>query len=702
MDRFVRRAGVARFTTFACALGAALPAVTGPRAVPAVVGLMTSVAGALGGVACRRLRRTSWALLVAILLTGFWTGYLTGTVRVAALTGGDLQQFIGRSVEAELVITGQVRANAGWQSATAVVRATRLQGDACAADLVGRCDPGVGESVLLEVAPADQPDGDVLVLEQGMIVDFQGTIEEPEGPTDSGYDQARRLLHQGIQVVFAADGGSALTVVGRRGGVAGWFDRLRASAMRHLMLGPDDRYGEALQGVVLGETVGLDKGWMEAFRRSGTAHMLSVSGLHVGSLAAIMLGVARLLGAARWVGFVLAALSAVFMIPFVGPAPPIVRAAIMIVVVLMGRWVGRGRDQWQVLGLAAVLILALNPFALFDVGFQLSFSAFAGMLSLTAPVQRLLRRLPPGMSSNVAVSIAASVGTAPVSLAVFGRTSLVAPLANLLVVPFLPAITGLGMASVFLGFAWSGLSMAFATLASLPMSWTVSVSRLMGLAPVLEAADLGRVLTALVAAALALPAALALMGYAVRAPFGMSLPWFRRSMKCLRRHKPRSRRWAAAAGLAVVVTGLLAGYAGYPAAVRGVEALQVLGGGRSWPSLVEVRVLDIGQGNAVLVRTPDHHSLLFDGGPEGCGLAEQLRSLGVRHLDVVLVSHPHADHFAGLLEGWDGLEVDTFIDQVQVVSENGAAAGLSAAGSVAGIVAGSAANSGAAAGSDGR
>ena len=71
-----------------------------------------------------------------------------------------------------------------------------------------------------------------------MIVAFRGTIEAPEGPSDSGYDQARQLLHQGIEVVFRADGAGAITVLGRRGGISGWFDRLRASARDHLSLGP--------------------------------------------------------------------------------------------------------------------------------------------------------------------------------------------------------------------------------------------------------------------------------------------------------------------------------------------------------------------------------------------------------------------------------------------------------------------------------
>jgi competence protein ComEC len=394
--------------------------------------------------------------------------------------------------------------------------------------------------------------------------------------------------------------------------------------------------------------------------------MLSVSGLHVASLAVIVIGLARLVGAARWVGFLLAAISAVLMIPFVGPSPPIIRAAVMIVIVLAGRWVGRGRDQWQVLALAAVVLMALNPFAVYDVGFQLSFSAVGGILALAAPLQRLLKRLPEGIASNVSVSLAASIGTAPVALAVFGRTSLVAPLANLLVVPALPLITGFGMASAILGFAWTGLSVGLDTLASIPLTWVVSVSRVMAPAPVLGSQDVGRMLAALVGSAVVLPAALALAGRAVRAPFSLPLPFFRSSVLWLRNHRPRSRRLGRVLAVGVVIAGVMLGLVAYPVGTRGLQELRVLVGSQTWPEQVEVRVLDVGQGNAVLVRTPGRRALLFDGGPEDCGLSRQLHDLGVSKLDLVVISHPHADHFAGLLESLDGLEVAAVVDHVQV------------------------------------
>jgi competence protein ComEC len=668
MDWVVRRAGVARCTTVACAVGLALSALAGACPALGMGGLVVALLVTLFGVA-RPVRRV---LVAALVLLGFFAGYLVGSVRVEALEASTLRGLVEETVTAELVITGAVRESSGWLSASAEVRK------------LGGSPGGEGEAVLLEVPPTDGA-GDLPPLVQGMIVTLTARVKAPEGPSDSGFDQANQLRHQGISVIFQADR-SAIRIVGLRGGVSGWFDRLRAGAADHLSRGPDARVDEVLQGVVMGDTQGIDEDWLVAFRRSGTAHMLSVSGLHVGALAAMMLGLMRLLRAPRWAGFLAAAAAAFLLIPFVGASPPVVRAAVMLGVVLAGRWVGRSRDQWQVLALAAVAVLVLNPFAVFDVGFQLSFAAFVGMLVLLRPLTRLFHGWPDALASGVAVSVAASIGTAPVALLTFGQISLVAPLANLLVVPALPVITGLGMASAVLGCLWHGLSAALDWLVSLPVMWTVLVCRLMARAPVLATSGLGRGLSMLVSAAVTLPLALALAGRAPRVPFGLHLPFFGRVISRVRSRRPRQRRFAVLAACGVVVVGLLLGLAAYPVLAWGTDTLVTAAHRAGWPTDVELRVLDVGQGNAMLIRTPAHKTLLFDGGPEGCDLAGQLRSLGVDHLDLVVISHPHADHFAGLLEAVGTLHVATLIDHVQIVADSSGGVAATVAGPVGGGV----------------
>ena len=609
---------------------------------------------------------------------GFFAGFLGGSVRVMALENGELRSHVGESIRAELVVTGQVRSNSGWQSALAELRAGSIVSEKAPALPEGE-SALEGETVLLEVAPpkggqAGPSEEARRLLVEGAIVACEATIQQPEGPTASGFDQRAYLRRQGVEVVLSA-AAQDVRIEGARGGFWGFFDRVRARARADLSRGPEARLDEVLQGVVMGDTVGIDSSWLDAFRRSGTAHMLSVSGLHVASLALIMLGLARLARLSRGTGFLLAALAALSMIPFAGSSPPVVRSVAMILVVLAGRWVGRGRDQWQILALAACVVLALNPLALFDVGFQLSFGAFGGMLALAASLQRLLHRLPTGIASNLAVSIAASLGTAPVSLLVFGQTSLVGAIANLVVIPVLPYVTGLGMASVISGHVWNGFSAAFDWLVAPATAWTVEVSRLFAAAPVLRAEDLGRALAAAGAAAVVLPLALALAGRVVRPPLGVRLPYYRGCQRRILAHRPRSHNRAVALAVLLVSLALMTGAGAYGPLTHAYRTVAVALAGRGWPDQVEIRVLDVGQGNAVLVRTPDRHALLFDGGPAGCDLGGQLAALGVRRLDVVVISHPHADHFAGLLECVDELEVGTLVDQTQVVEALTAAPG---------------------------
>jgi competence protein ComEC len=618
--------------------------------------------------------KPSLVLVAAAISMGLFGGYLLGGARVADLDRSPLTQQLDERVNARVTVTGAVKRSGTWQSATATVQIAALAPGDDRPDAV-LLPAAAGEDVLLEL---DSTSVQGFELVQGQILTLGGVVSEPQGESASGFDQKKYLRNQGISVVLTADAAS-LDVVGARGGVSGWFDRLRVSARAHLSRGPDERLDELLQGIVMGDTVGLDAEWVEAFRRAGTSHILSVSGLHVASLAAIMLGLARLARAPRWVGFVSAAVASALMIPFVGASPPVVRSVVMIVIVLFGQWVGRQRDQWQILGLAAAAVLSLNPYSLRDPGFQLSFAAFAGMIALLGPVQRALRFLPSSVASNGAVSVAASVGTAPVSLVVFGRTSLVAVFANLVVVPVLAPVTGLGLASVVAGFVWPGLSTVLDYAVSPALAWTVQASRLFAAAPVLETYQLWRSGAAVFTALLAVPVALALAGRILPARLGRWLPFYRRVSRCLYIRRPRKRRRAAGLAAAVLVVALLSGWAAYPSLQHGIMGVAAATGG--WPDSLEIRVLDVGQGNAILLRTPDHHALLFDCGPSGCDLEHKLRSLGVGEVDLVVISHPHADHFAGLLDCVDAIKIDALLDRTELVAPSTAAAPADASAS---------------------
>jgi len=622
---------------------------------PLTVGLLVlSLALSFLGVVCPRSPRLASTFILPVVCLGILSsallcGILLGTWRLDDIANRGLQGQPGPLLATRVVVTGEVSESSGWQSAPAQLLDNK-------------------KAVYLELAPvASEALGISLV--QGDVLRVTGSLLLPSGPSASGYDQAKRLAREGIHLVLRVNDPDGVAVLGKRGGLSGFFDRVRNRVRSHLRAGPEPRAGEVLLGALLGETRGIDKAWLEAFRRAGTAHMFSVSGLHVASLVAVMMILASLFRLPARVGLVLGAAAALFMVPLVGASPPIVRATAMVLVLLVGRLMGRRRDSWQALSLAAVVVLGLDPNAVFEVGFQLSFAALTGILALSSRLQHRLRRLPHPVAAGLAVSLAASLGTTPVSLLVFGRASLVGPLANLLVVPLLPLITGLGMASAVLGFVWTGFSVGLDALVSVPVYWVVLVSRVCSLVPVLGRGQVGALLLAVGCSLAALPAALALCGMQVCLPLRTPLEKRlndSRLLKWLRAHRPRRRRVALVSAAAVVIAAFSWGGFLLPLAAQEAKSVVLRAVGEGWPDGVEVRVLDVGQGNAVLVRTPGHKALLFDGGPRGCRLRDQLVSLGVSRLEVVVISHPHLDHFGGLAEVLDGLHLGVLVDNVVV------------------------------------
>jgi competence protein ComEC len=659
----VRRAGMARVVTGGSAVGLAAAGLLRPAplwpALCAAMGLAVTLFVAWSAHAGHR-----WAehllppLAVAVALA---LGVGVGSMRVAALTRSTLIPLAGRTMTAEMVVAGQPRIAGGWQTAEVV-----LESGACIEGMEAGTSAGAGERVVLEWNPTGgagapsvgSPGLEPAVLEEGLVLRVEGVLRLPRGPSASGYDESEQLSRRGIAVVVTAE---SVAVKGRRGGVAGLIDAIRRGARIHLNEGLQPMYASLLRGVVLGEQADIPEEALTAFRRSGTAHILSVGGLHLGALAAVILALVAAFGLPRLLGLGVTCMFVFVFVALTGASPPVVRSAVMIMAVLSGRAVGRARDGWHLLMVAAAAILSGNPLIITSVSFQLTFAAVIGMTALARPLERCLRGLPSALGSSMAVSLAATLGTAPVSMAVFGQVSLSGILANIAVVPVTSAVTVVGLASLAAGFIWLPLSRALNLVCALLLSFTLKVAQFFALFPVLEWGSVGLALCALAGLGGALPPALVLWGS------GDALASRSRPLRRLRRAAPRARGLRSLLAGAVVVSGLLLGGAGYALADRGIEAFTDWRGGQSWPATVEARVLDVGQGSAMLIRTPGHHAALIDVGPADCGLAGQLRGLGVTRLDLVVVSHPHADHYGGLLSA-KGVRVGMFVDSVRVTS----------------------------------
>lgn len=406
-----------------------------------------------------------------------------------------------------------------------------------------------------------------------------------------------------------------------------------------------------LLGIVLGERSGIARELRDAFAATGTAHLLAISGFNMTLVAgAVALG---LRGRARPALVATATVAAVVAYSaLVGPGASVLRAALMASVGAVGLAIGRRGAAGNALGAAVTAMLLIDPRALEDVGFLLSVSATAGLVLWQRDLAERFSGLPSPLAEGLAATLAASLPTIPIVAAVFGRVSLVSPVANLIAVPLFAPILLFGASTALIGalVPWAaGAIAAAAYLSAAALRHSVELFARVPLASVeVPAVPLtGLALAALLAliARSAPTASLAvrrLIETRVK-PRHLPAPRFDAIML------PRPGRGALIAlCLAVVV----------------VSALVAQAVPRS--SALRVRALDVGQGDAYLLESAGRYALI-DGGPDPSRL---LRELGEalppwdRRIDLVVLTHEHADHGNGLLAILDRYQVGLAVEPV--------------------------------------
>jgi competence protein ComEC len=263
--------------------------------------------------------------------------------------------------------------------------------------------------------------------------------------------------------------GDRSRVVGRRGGLGGLADRLRARLARTAMPGLRGERRAVLAGVVLGDDQGLSDELRQRFRASGLYHLLAVSGQNVALVAGGALLIAWLAGLPRWLGELGALASIGSYVLAVGAQPSVVRAGVAGALGSLAWLTARERDRWHFLLLGAVVLLAWNPYNLLDAGFQLSFAAVVGIFELAPRIQRWLEGypIPRPLAIVVAVSTACGTLTAPVLWLQFHAIPLLSVPANALAAPAVVPLLGLALAAA----AIEPLSPAAATLIAWLNGW---------------------------------------------------------------------------------------------------------------------------------------------------------------------------------------------------------------------------------------
>ena len=308
-------------------------------------------------------------------------------------------------------------------------------------------------------------------LSYGQEVSLQGKLYEPKGRRNpGGFDYRFYLETEGISASFygPADNISIL----------GFSDQISALQLAALKLKSrmsavlraylPRREGALLVGMLFGERNALDEETIGLFSQSGIAHLLAVSGLHVGLVAGAVFLLGRRFGLQGWAAYLFSALLLVAYVYLCGLAPSALRALIMVLLAMGAVQLGRPGDLPTSLAAAALFTLVFNPFLLFTISFQLSYAATGAIIFLAPLLQEkitaALARTPlaaaPSLVRNLspllAVTLAAQLGVLPLTALYFRQVSLAALLANLFVLPVMSLVMSLGLASAPIRKAYSG------------------------------------------------------------------------------------------------------------------------------------------------------------------------------------------------------------------------------------------------------
>ena len=583
--------------------------------IPGLLGLASLAAGAIAAPAVRRHDPVAVAGLVPEALRP--AGVVQGVTPPMRRPGGSIvavTALVLGGVSATGVCWALIAGQRVGSSPLAAMAPDRVEAEATL-----REDPrpgALGWHALADVRLVRMADGSASSLREtiwlsgdedppsavrGDLVRIDGALQVPDDP------EFLDALHaKGVAVTLRA------SEVERVGGSPDPFVRstqaVRETVGQSIEAIFPAREAGLLMGLALGDDSHLDPSVERDFKATGLTHLLVVSGGNVAMVLGPVLALVTMIGLPRPAQVAIGLGTVAFIVVLTGAEPSVMRAGAMSALTLIGLLLGRARSTAVVLAGAVLALLILQPVLVLSIGFQLSVLATAGMVAMAAPLgERFERVMPRPVAAAAGTTLAAQLGVTPVLLFHFHDVPGVTLLANVLAAPTVAPSLLLGLLAAGMGIVSEPLGHLVGLAAQVPMRALELIANVAGRAPVAHITSRGG------------PLVLA-VGSALVAAFTVAL----------RTGWRPSRR--------VVLVGALA----LPLLVWNSAT------SAGPPSSLTVRVFDVGQGDAALVTTPGGVTVLIDGGPDEEQVATELAALGVKRLDVVVASHPHADHFVGL------------------------------------------------------
>jgi competence protein ComEC len=378
-----------------------------------------------------------------------------------------------------------------------------------------------------------------------------------------------------------------------------WASALGAIRLGLRSFSGDGNAGALIPGMVLGDTSKQSAEFKNSMRRSGLTHLVAVSGANFALVSAFVLWMMQFLFARMKFRLSATAISLIAFIALVRPSPSVLRAAAMAAVLLVAQGTKKGRDSLPALGFAMAAVVVVDPWQARDAGFALSVLATAGLL-LFAPViiEKLSIHLPGKLAQALAPPIAATVFCSPIIVALSGYLAPMSVIANLLAAPFVAPITIVGFIAA--------LFSPFAPLVSTVLIWFIRFPA-GAIALIAHWASTFPVLTLRTGK----------IGFLIIAGFILASWLFKKWFKHI-----------------IVFTLII---------LISITWIQRWPGG-DW----QVANCDIGQGDSMVINLGNHQGIVIDVGPDAVAEDRCLKALGIKEIPLLILSHFHADHVAGL------------------------------------------------------
>ncbi len=571
----------------AAGLGAALAAWTGPAR----------------GRARPRWRPPPLALVTAA--TGL-LGVLVAALHVSALTPPPLTAWVEARAVATVrgVVTGEP--------------VTRTSTSAAIWQPASHLEVGIATSrVSARGSSVDVSVPMVLRLAQGSMVPPPGTVVELAGrlgplPARSGVAAA----------LTVASSGGAITVL-RGPGVVDVVTHAMRVGLRSALAGVPPDAAALVAGLAVGDESGQSSDLATDMQASGLSHLTAVSGGNTAIVVAVVLAAAGLLRLSLALRILAALAALVFFVVLVGPQPSVLRAAAMGGIVLLGMVSGGRRAGPSALAASVLVLVVLSPALAVSWGFALSAGAAAGLILLAPRVGaalqswRVTRRWPPALQEASALTIAAQLSTLPLLVAMGATVGWVALPANLLAMPAVAPVTVLGLAAAVIAPPAPAIGAVISHVAAWPAGWIAAVAH------VCSGLPLARLPWPTGSWGVLLLVACSLAGWLVHRRLLPGLP------------RPLPMQMAIAGGAAAaIVAGLW---------------LASPPGRRNWPPPGWFMIMcDVGQGDAILLRTAPGTAIVVDVGPDPDLVDRCLDDAAITSVAAVVLTHFHADHVNGL------------------------------------------------------